>query len=147
MEECKTADKLLNILYGGFPDWLDKPMAKITEWNVIRWKSDRKKAGVQPATINKDLGTLKAALNKPVGWGVNDTNPLAKVNPVKVDNGRVRFLSAAEEQRLRDALLARERSKRARRNSGNAWRNADTRRERLLTACLLTTCNRWCCWR
>ena len=54
-----------------------------------------------------------------------EVHPLTKVKPSKVDHiGRVRFLDANEEQRLRAALDAREERHRQERDSANQWRAA-----------------------
>ena len=58
-------------------------------------------------------------------WGLLEVHPLTKVKPSKVDHiGRVRFLDANEEQRLRAALDAREERHRQERDSANQWRAA-----------------------
>ena len=56
-------------------------------------------------------------------WGLLEVHPLTKVKPSKVDHiGRVRFLDANEEQRLRAALDAREERHRQDRDHANSWR-------------------------
>jgi hypothetical protein len=52
-----------------------------------------------------------------------ETNPLAKVKPLKVDRqGVIRYLTDDEERRLREALATREEEARAERESANRWR-------------------------
>lgn len=100
-----------------------KRLHEVTPWLVEKWRSRRLKDGRSPATINRDLTALKAALNRAVEWGVLDANPIAKVKPSKLDQrGIVRYLSGDEESRLRDALIAREDQARAERESANQWR-------------------------
>lgn len=95
----------------------------LTPWSVEKWRSARLKAGIKPATINRDLNALKAAIGRAVEWGYLDINPLTKVKPSKVDdNGLPRFLSDAEELRLRSALDKREETARRERESANQWR-------------------------
>ena len=87
-----------------------KQLSEITAFAVERWRSRRLKAGVEPATVNRDLQTLKPALAKALTWGLIDKHPLAAVKPQQVDRiGTLRFLSDAEEKRLRAALTDRER--------------------------------------
>jgi integrase len=58
-----------------------------------------------------------------VDWGIIETNPLAKVKPLKVDRqGVIRYLTDDEERRLREALATREEEARAERESANRWR-------------------------
>jgi integrase len=108
-----------------------KPLANVTAWNVERFKGQRLTAGTKPATVNRDLDRIRAALNKAVEWGLLAGNPIAGVQRSKGGHAnRVRFLDAQEESRLRKALVARETERRNQRVSGNAWartRGRDTR--------------------
>jgi hypothetical protein len=63
------------------------------------------KAGLKPATTNRDLASLRSALTKAKEWKLLATDPLATVKQSRVDViGHVRFLSADEEtRRTRDA--------------------------------------------
>lgn len=100
-----------------------KPLPDITPWLVDKWRSKRIKAGRATTTVNRDMGALKAALNRAVDWDIIEANPIAKVRPYKTDKkGRVRYLSSEEEKRLRDALKARESRLRDERKSANEWR-------------------------
>ena len=100
-----------------------KQLHAITPWLVEKWRSKRVKAGRAPATINRDITTLKAALNKAVEWHLIEVNPIARVKPARLDRkGVVRYLSGPEEKRLREALAARDSRARAERESANAWR-------------------------
>lgn len=102
-----------------------KKLVDITPWVVEKWRAARLKSGIAPATINRDLSALKAALSKAVEWSLLESHPLAKLKPSKVDHSpKVRFLDEAEEQRLRKALDAREERIRAERERANAWRAA-----------------------
>jgi integrase len=88
---------------------------------------------VKPNTVNRQIDTLRAALRKGVEWGVIDTHPLAALKRLKVDDDeRVRFLTPAEENRLREALLKRETRLRDARDRFNAWR--EQRRKATLPA-------------
>jgi integrase len=121
--ELKTGSAIMPRVVSRFPDLLNKPMDNITVWDVTRWRSQRLKAGVKAGTLNRDVADLKRVLSKAAEWGIIESTPLAGMKDLKGDTtGRVRFLSADEEQRLRDALQAREERKREKRNSGNLWR-------------------------
>lgn len=101
----------------------DKNLADVTPWLAEKWRSSRLKAGIKPATVNRDLTSLKAALQKAVEWNLIEQNPLAKLKPTKVDTRpNVRYLSDDEETRLRAALDARETEMQAERDNANKWR-------------------------
>jgi integrase len=100
-------------------------LPEITPWLVDKWRTGYLKNGRTTATINREVGALKSALNRAVEWGIIDQNPIATVKPLKVDrHGVVRYLSLDEETRLRQALVDREAEARKARESANAWRQA-----------------------
>jgi integrase len=109
-----------NIKAQFWKDFEKKPLADITAWRVERFKADRLKAGIAPATVSRDLDRIRGALSKAVEWGLLPSNPIAGVKrPKGIDNSRVRYLDAGEEKRLRAALLAREAQRREQRMSAN----------------------------
>lgn len=112
-----AADRILSV----FSDFADKPLTAINDWTVEKWRTERRKAGRTVATCNRDIATLKAALAKGRQWGL-DIDPLSKVKQAKEDNAVVRYLTAAEDKRLRAALHARDAQMIAARESGNEWR-------------------------
>ncbi|MGC4097188.1 MAG: tyrosine-type recombinase/integrase [Nitrospira sp.] len=57
-----------------------------------------------PQTVVHYLKSLRHVLNKAVRDGKLDRNPFARVQLVKVQNGKTRFLSSEEENRLLDKL-------------------------------------------
>lgn len=90
-------------------DLWSKPLAEVNAWIVDKWRTRRLKAGIAAATVNRDLTALKAALAKSVEWELLAAHPLAKLRPAKVTSAQgERYLSAAEEKRLRAALEARD---------------------------------------
>lgn len=104
-------------------DLYAKQLQDVSAFDVERIKAARLKSGTKPATVNRDLVRIKAALAKAVEWGMLPAHPLATVKRAKGDDdSRVRFLSPVEERRLREALAKREMRLRAARTSGNAWR-------------------------
>jgi len=106
-----------------FADFGETPLDRITLWNAEKWRKARIHQGRTVGTINKDLKTLKAALERAVEWELVEKNPLAKLKPGKEDRlGVVRYLSPDEEQRLRDALAGRDAALRAGRERANEWR-------------------------
>jgi integrase len=92
-------------LRAAFPDLLEKPLPDITPWLIEKHRKARKEHGTAETTINRDVVTLKAALNRAVDWEFLDVNPLAPVKQLKTDRqGVIRYLDTAEERRLLAAL-------------------------------------------
>jgi len=121
--ERKSGPATITRLRSCFGEWADMPMTDITPWHVEKWRANRKKAGIKPTTINRDVVALKAALQKAVDWGVIEKHRLADLKPEKTDDtGRVRYLDLSEEETLRKSLRKRDdRLKEGRRNA-NKWR-------------------------
>jgi integrase len=124
----KTGQATVDRIRARFAPWLSTPLREIDPFAVERWRSQRLKDGRTAATINRDLVTLKAALTKAVKWQKTTrlvAHPLKDVKLATIDTiGKVRYLSPAEEQRLRAALEARDETRRGGRERGNAWRRA-----------------------
>lgn len=121
--ERKTGVRTIAVIRKEFADLLQKPIGEVTAFAIEKYKATRLKAGINPATVNRDVVRIKAAMAKAVEWKVIAENPLRSVKRTKGENqGRVRFLSEAEERALRGALERREEKYRRSRDSGNAWR-------------------------
>lgn len=81
------------------------------------------KNGRSTETVNRDIATFKAAISKAVLWEFLEKHPLEKLKLLKKDrSSKIRFLSADEEQRLREAAIAREVKIKSDRDSANQWR-------------------------
>lgn len=120
----RTGKMTIGYLLSRFPELANKRLADITAWQVEKWRAARLKV-VKPTTVNRELVTLKAALNKAVDWNLLAVHPLAKIKPLRVDHlSRIRYLSVDEERQLRTALQRREHRYRDERDQGNAWRRA-----------------------
>lgn len=121
-----TGDETVQRLTATFAALLDVKLSEISAWHVERWRTARKKAGVRPTTINRDLNDLRALLRRAVEWKHIRTHPLADVKPERTDRrgGIIRYLTADEETRLYAALDARDERLRNGRASANAWRAA-----------------------
>ena len=133
LEHLRRGDVAAARLKADFEKWLDEPLSTFNSWRMESWRRDRLKSGTKPVTVNRQLDTLKAALRKAVEWRVIEVHPLQGLKRIKVDDDeRVRYLSADEENRLREALVKRESALRASRDSGNERRK--TRKEKLLPA-------------
>ena len=74
---------------------------RITPKLIVAYKNQRYADGVKPATINRELATLKKAFNLARReWEWCTDNPVCRVSMEKENNTRVRWLTVEEEQRL-----------------------------------------------
>ena len=113
-----------------FAHLFPKKLAMVTKADWDSFSTSRLKAGVQPATINRDLDRLKAALSKAVEWGLIKDNPLRGVRRIRRGiEPRVRYLDSKEEAALRAALVQRDELRQLERESGNEWRRARGKEE------------------
>lgn len=118
----KAGQATVDALAATFGTIYEKPLDEIKAIDVESIKAARLKAGRLPATVNRDLDRIRGALSRAVDWGILPEHPLRTVKRAKgVDNSRVRYLTKAEEKRLREALQKREDERRKHRVSGNAW--------------------------
>lgn len=123
----KTGAETVSRLRTLFKDFDDLPLVAITGFAIEKWRTQRLKAGKSPATVNRDLASLRGALTAALKWKLGGLrlHPMADVKALKVDPlQRKRFLSPDEEARLLAALDARDEARRAERDSANAWREA-----------------------
>jgi integrase len=120
----KTGADTVTRVLAVFPDpLLSRPMTEITGFAIEQWRTARRKAGIRDTTTNRDLDALRAVLSKAVEWKVIAEHPMKPVKRAKVDIlGRLRYLSPAEEKRLRTALEDRDEARRDGRRRFNAWR-------------------------
>lgn len=119
---AQTVTRVLTV----FPDsLLNRPLSELTGFQLEQWRTSRRKDGIRDTTINRDLDAIRAVLSKAVEWRVLDEHPMKPVKRAKVDTiGRLRYLSPAEEQRLRATLDERDEARRDGRRRFNAWRAA-----------------------
>ena len=124
-EHRKTGAETVARLQSRFEGFDDVRLADMSQFAIERWRSARLKAGVKPATVNRDFAALRAALTKAVEWRAIKTHPMSAVKASKVDTtGHVRYLSGDEETRLLAALTGRDDQRRTERERANQWRRA-----------------------
>jgi integrase len=100
-----------------------KQLDEIKLADVETWRIKRQKKGISHSTINRDISSLKASLQKAWDWELLDNHPLIRLKPLKVDKRRVvRYLTQDEEKRLYAALQARDTLMRDARVSANKHR-------------------------
>lgn len=107
-----------------FTHLFDKPLSAVSPFDLEKYRLDKLKAGVKPVTVNRHFDRIKAVFARAVEWKAVATHPLRGLKRSKVDRAGsiVRFLSEAEEKRLRKALAARDERIRVERTRANAWR-------------------------
>lgn len=79
--------------------FVDIPLSRITPEQIEQYK-DKRLAKVSPATVNRDLSTLKHALNLAVRWGYLESSPATSVVKLKEPKGRLRYLTREEADAL-----------------------------------------------
>jgi len=121
----KAGQATVDAIEAVFGKLFDRELASLSPFDFERVKSARIKAGIKPATVNRDLSRIRGALSRAVDWGMLEVHPMRTVKQARgSDDSRVRYLTAGEEQRLREALQAREDERRASRARHNAWHEA-----------------------
>lgn len=121
----KAGDATLAALKAQFGYLFQRPLAEISRADFDAFKTKRRAAGISPSTINRDMDRLKAALSKAVEWSCGlEENPILGVKRLRGIEQRIRHLSPNEEAALRAALETREALAKAKRQSGNEWREA-----------------------
>lgn len=78
----------------------DRPLAALTQGEIEQWIAARARE-VKPATVEKELRTLKALLNKAHEWKLLDSNPAEHVAPPQnVASEPIHWYTADELARL-----------------------------------------------
>jgi integrase len=77
----------------------DVPLTSVTRERVEAFTATRRRK-LGPAAVNRELATLKHALNLAVEWDYLEVSPAARVKKFKEPPGRVRYLSRDEAARL-----------------------------------------------
>jgi len=109
LTERKTGREIIANLTREFEHLFPRAMVDISPWDIQKWRTEKIKQGLKPATANKKLATLKAVFSKAVEWQIINQHPLRTVKPLKIDSrSKVRYLTDDEEKRLRNALDDRE---------------------------------------
>jgi integrase len=78
----------------------------ITQRDIEEYKAKRKE-GLKPATVNRELATLKTLFTKAIQWGVLRSNPAGNVRFFKENNCRLRYLEKEEINKLIQECSAR----------------------------------------
>ena len=74
--------------------------------SIERYVAQRLKAGLKPATVQRELAALSKAMSSAVQHGLVPSNPCKGVSLPRFDNRRTRYLSEDEEARFLEAVGA-----------------------------------------
>lgn len=77
-----------------------RTLSEITRWDAEQLKIEMTRQGLAPATINRQVSTLKHMLSMAVEWDVLTRNPLAGVKLLRVKKRAERVLTDEEERSL-----------------------------------------------
>lgn len=125
----KGHEKTQHTLSNYFDPIMPQRLDAITGRDLEQIRTGWMQAGNKPSTVNRKMGSISGVFSRAVEWDYIDEHPLAKLKQLKVDSkGVIRYLTADETKRLRDALDARQDEMRAERESANTWRT-DRHRE------------------
>lgn len=67
---------------------------------IEKYKLERLKEGIMPATVNRELSVLKRAFNLAISWDMTVENPVQRVKFLRKPEPRERILTEDEEMRL-----------------------------------------------
>lgn len=118
----KTAARLVKTIKTGFPNLLNNQLSTINAWTIEKWRNEKRKTGIKPATTNGYVNSLKGAMSRAVEWGFIPSHDLSKVKALRVDNAIVRFLDKMEEQELLATLQTRDQRIKTERENANSFR-------------------------
>ena len=119
----RTAEGTLWRLGLHFKRWYGKPLAEISVEDIENWRLKRINEGIEPSTVRRDLDALSSVLTRAVRLGKLAETPMRRIERPRIDRSpKVRYLDAAEEKRLREALSERDAEMRKARESANRWR-------------------------
>jgi integrase len=78
----------------------NRRLSDITPRMIEKYKSERRKEGASPATVNRELACMKHMYNLAILWEMTRENPVSKVKLFRERNKRIEFLIPEEIERL-----------------------------------------------
>jgi len=84
------------------PFFKNKPLTKITSFDIERYKKHRQNEEAKPGTINRELSAFSHLYTKAIEWNWIDHKPFA-IKKLKEDKGRIAYLTLEQIERLLDA--------------------------------------------
>lgn len=86
------------------PRWGDIALSDITRFDVKEWAADLAAMGLRPATVERCVSLLSAALSGAVDAEILGANPAARLRLPTPDNQRERYLTRGEGAELMNVL-------------------------------------------
>ena len=86
------------------PFFTDKPLSKISTFDIERYKKQRLAEPAANETINRELAVLSHLFTKAVEWKLIDFKP-ATIKRLKEDSGRITYLTTDQIDRLIKAAI------------------------------------------
>jgi integrase len=124
MEHRRSWKKTLPLFGSSFAGLMKKPIDGISVADIERRQTKkRREEGVKASTVNRQVASLKSAINWAVKRGVIGANNMAKLERLREQDSdtKLRYLSPDERERLFAALDAREERIRKERDTHNEW--------------------------
>jgi len=119
----ESGEEAIKTIERHFSSLLGKKLDKITVQELEKWRTKKLESkAMQVNTVNRTITPLRSAISKAVEWGILDEHVLKGVKTLKCDDTRVRYLSAAETEKIFEVLNKREESVKAGRARANEWR-------------------------
>src|SRR6266849_4202795 len=84
------------------PFFRDKPLSKISTFDIERFKKSRVDEGAKVGTVNRELAALSHLFTKAVEWTWLDRRP-AKIKRFPEDQGRIVYLTVEQAESLLEA--------------------------------------------
>jgi integrase len=84
------------------PFFRDKPLIKITSFDIERYKKHRQDEEAKPGTINRELSAMSHLYTKAIEWNWIEHKPFA-IKKFKEDRGRIVYLTPEQIERLLEA--------------------------------------------
>lgn len=90
------------------PRWGKLKLTEIRQQDVAVWLGQKRTEGFKPSTVEKMRVTFHRSFELAARWGIpgGQINPVKGIPRPKFNNGRERYLTAAEGERLREAVAA-----------------------------------------
>ena len=98
----RTSGSAWNSTYAPF--FGDKPLAKVTTFDVERYKKHRLEEKAANGTINRELAALSHLFTKAVQWRWIGHKPVT-IKRLEEDKGRITYLTNDQIERLLDAAM------------------------------------------
>src|SRR6202011_2920276 len=86
LTHLRRGDAAVARLKADFGKWLNEPLASFNKWRMEPWRRERLKSGVTPATVNRQIDSLRSCLAKAVEEGIIGAHPLKGFARLKVEN-------------------------------------------------------------